>query len=115
MSDPHNSCCVSCNRSTGYPGRFSVPRSSRVGLLGVLLLVVGLVDLMRASVESFAIRGEVRGTRKLKKTIANINISERVLRLEVVNDIIYRRRKRHEKVACFGFTVLKVLKEMAIR
>ena len=58
---------------------------------------------MRASVKSFAIRGEVRGTRKLKKTAADINISKRVLRLKVVNDIVHRRRKRHEKVACFRF------------
>ena len=83
--------------------RFGFPRSSRVGFLEVLLLVVGFVDLMRASVKSFAIRGEVSGTRKLKKTTANINISERVLRLEVVNDIIHRRGTRHEKVACFSF------------
>ena len=47
-------------------GRFGFPRSSRVGFLRVLLLVVELVDLMRASVKSFAISGEVSGTRKLK-------------------------------------------------
>ena len=58
---------------------------------------------MTASVKSFAIRGEVRGTRKLKETTANINISKRVLRLKVVNDVVHGRRKRHEKVTCFGF------------
>ena len=83
--------------------RFGFPRSSSVGFLGVLLLVVELVDLMRASVQSFAIRREVRGTRKLKKTTPNINISKRVLRLKVVNDIVHGRRKRHKEVACFGF------------
>ena len=65
-------------------GRFGFSRSSRVGFLVVLLLVVELVDLMRASVESFTIGGEVRGTRKLKQTTANINISKRILRLKVV-------------------------------
>ena len=84
-------------------GRFGFPRSSRVGFLGVRLLIGELVDLMRASVKSFAIRGEVRGTRKLKKTTADINISKRILRLKVVNDIVHGRRKRHEKVACFSF------------
>ena len=84
-------------------GRFGFPRSSRVRLVAVLLPVVGFVDLMRASVESFAIRGEVSGTRKLRKTTANINISERVLGLEVVNNVIHRRGKRHEKEACFSF------------
>ena len=84
-------------------GRFGFPRSCRVGFLVVLFLVVELVDLMRASVKSFAIGGEVRGTRKLKKTTANIKISKRVLRLKVVNDIVHRRGKRHEKMACFSF------------
>ena len=84
-------------------GRFGFPRSSRVGFLGVLLLVGELVDHMRASVKSFAIRAEVRGTRKLKETTANINISKRILRLKVVNNIVHARRKRHEKVACFSF------------
>ena len=84
-------------------GRFGFPRSSRVGFLGILLLIGELVDLMRASVKSFAIRGEVRGTRKLKETTADINISKTVLRLKVVNDIVHGRRKRHEKVACFSF------------
>ena len=57
-------------------GRFGFPSSCRVGFLGVLLLVGELVDLMRASVKSFTIGGEVRGTRKLKETTANINISK---------------------------------------
>ena len=83
--------------------RFGFPKSSRVGFLGVLLLVVELVDFMRVSGKSFAIRGEVRRTRKLKKRTAKINISKRVLRLNVVNDIVHVRRKRHEKVACVGF------------
>ena len=69
---------------------------------------------MSASVESLAMGGEVSGTRKLEKTTANINISKRVLRLKVVNNIIHGRRKRHKKVACFGFIGLYVLKEMAI-
>ena len=46
--------------------RFGFPRSSMVGFLRVLLLVGELVDLMGASVKSFAIGGEVIGTRKLK-------------------------------------------------
>ena len=58
---------------------------------------------MRASVRSFAIGGEVSRTRKLRQTTANINISKRVLRLKVVNDIVHGRRKRHEKMACFSF------------
>ena len=61
-------------------GRFGFPRLSRVRFLGVLLLIGELIDFMRASVKSFAIRGEVRGTRKHKKTTAHINISKRVLR-----------------------------------
>ena len=84
-------------------GRFGFPRSSRVGFLRVLLLIVELVDLMRARVKSFAIGGEVRGTTKLKETTANINISERILRLKVVNDVVHRRRKRHEKVAWISY------------
>ena len=87
-------------------GRFGFPRSSRVRFLVVLFLVVELVDLMRMSVKSFAIRGEVRGTRKLKETTANINISKRVLQLKVVNDIVHGRGKLDEKVACFGFIAL---------
>ena len=83
--------------------RFGFPWSSRVGFLGVLLFIIELVDFVRASVKSFAISGEVRRTRKLKKTTANINISKRMLRLKVVNDIVHGRRKRHEKVACFSF------------
>ena len=58
--------------------RISFPRSSSVGFLVVLPLVVELDDLMRASVKSVAIRGEVRGTRKLNQTTANINISKTV-------------------------------------
>ena len=80
--------------------RFGFSRSSRVGFLGGLLLVVELIDLMRASIESFAIRGEVRGTRKLKQTTANINSSKRILVWKVVNNIIHGSRKRHETVAC---------------
>ena len=95
-------------------GRFCFPRSSRVGFLGVLFLVVGLVDLMRAIVKSFAIREEVRVTRKLKKKTANINISKRILRLKVVNDIVHGRTKGYGKVACFGFIELKVHKELEI-
>ena len=95
--------------------RFGFPRSSRVGFLPVLLLLVGLVDLMTAIVESFAMRGEVRVTRKLQETTANINISQRVLRLQVGQDIVHGRRKRHEKVAYFGFIGLKVRKKIAIR
>ena len=70
---------------------------------------------MRASVKSCIIRGEVGGTRKLKQTTANMNISQTVLRLEVVNDIVHGRRKRHEKVASFSFMRLKVRKTIAIR
>ena len=95
-------------------GRFGFPTSNRVGFPCILLLVVELVDLMRASVESFTIRAKVSGTRKLHETTGNINISNRVLRLKVVNDIVHGRRKSHEKVACFGFIGLKILKEMAI-
>ena len=84
-------------------GRFCFPRTSEVGFLTVLLLIGGFVDFMRASVESLAIAGEVSGTRKLKKTTANINISKRVLQWKVVNDIVHGRRKRHEKVSCFSF------------
>ena len=87
-------------------GRFGFPRSSRVGFLGVLLLVLELLDLMRASVKRFVISGEVRRTRELKKTTANINISKRVLRLKVVNNIVHERRKRYQKVACFSFICL---------
>ena len=58
---------------------FGFPRSSRVGFLGVLLLIIELVDVIRASVKSFAIGGEVRGGRKLQETTANINISNRIL------------------------------------
>ena len=46
--------------------RFGCRRTSAVGFLGVLLLISGFVDFMRASVESLAIRGEVSGTRKVK-------------------------------------------------
>ena len=81
----------------------------------MLLLVGELVDLMSTSVKSFAIGGEVRGTEKLKEATANINISKRVLRLKVVNDIGHGRGKRHKTVACFGLIALKVVKEMAIR
>ena len=84
-------------------GRFGFPRSSRVGFLGVLFLVVELDDLMRANVKSFAIGGEVRGTREHKETTANIDISKRILRLKVVNDIVHGRRKRHKEMACFSF------------
>ena len=45
--------------------RLGFTRTSRVRFLVVLLLIVELVDLMRASVQSFAIREEVRETRKL--------------------------------------------------
>ena len=86
--------------------RFGFPESSRVGFVEVLLLDVELVDLMRASVKSFAIRAEVRGTRQLKQTTANINISKRLLRLKVVNYIVHGRGKRHEKKACFSFICL---------
>ena len=84
-------------------GRFGFPRSSRVGFLGVLLVVGELVDLIRASVESFAISAGVRGTRKLKATTSNINMSNRVLRLKVVNDIVHRSMKRPETMAFFSF------------
>ena len=47
-------------------GRFGFARTSGVGFLAVLLLICAFVDLMRASVESLAIRGEVTATRKLK-------------------------------------------------
>ena len=83
--------------------RFGFLRSRRVGLLGVLLLVVGFVDLMGVSGKSVAIRGEVSRTRMLKKTTANINISKRVLRVEVGNYIIHRRGKRCEQMPCFSF------------
>ena len=93
---------------------FGFPSSSRVGFLSFLLLVVELVDLLRARIKRLPIRGEVRGTRKLRKMPANIDISKRVFRLKLFNDIVHERRKRHEKVTCFGFIGLKVLKEMAI-
>ena len=83
--------------------RFGFPRLSWIGFLIVPLLVVELVDFMIASIKSFAIIGDVRATRKLKQTTANINISKRVLRLKVVNNIVHGRRKRPDKVACFGF------------
>lgn len=80
--------------------RFDFPRWSRIGFLAVLFLVVERVAIMRATVEIFAIRVEVRGTRKHKKTTTNINIRNRILRLNVVNNIVHARRKGHEKVAC---------------
>ena len=58
---------------------------------------------MSASIKRFAIVEEVSGTGKFKKTPPIINISKRVLRLKVVNDIVHGRGKRHEKLACFGF------------
>ena len=82
--------------------RFGFPRSSWIGFLGVRLLVVELIDLMRASVKSFAIRGGVKATRELKETTAKINISKRVLQLKVVNNNVHGRRKRHEKMAGFS-------------
>ena len=94
--------------------RFGFPRSSRVVFLLVHLLGGELADLIRASVKSFALRGEVRRIRKLKETTANIIISKGVLRLKLVNDIVHATRKRHEKVGCFSFMGLWVLKEMAI-
>ena len=69
---------------------------------------------MRASVKSFAIGGDVRGIRKLKKTTANINISKRIHRLKVVNDIVRRRRQRYEKIACLCYIGPKELKVMPI-
>ena len=69
---------------------------------------------MSERVKTFAIAGNVRGTRKLKKMTASIYISKRVLQLKVVNDIVHGRRKRHEKLACFSFIGLQVHKEMAI-
>ena len=91
-------------------GRFGFPRSTRVGFLQVHRLVVQLDDLMRPRVKTFAIRAEVGGNRHLKCTTAIINISMRVLRLQVVNDIIYGRRKRHERMACFVVIGLKIIK-----
>ena len=73
--------------------RFGFHRWSRVGFLRVLILVVELVDLMRASVKGFAIRAEVRETRPIMKTTANINISERILRLKAVTHIVHGRCK----------------------
>ena len=52
--------------------RFGFLRSSRVGFLEVLLLIVEIGDLMRASVESFAVRGEGQGTRKLKARLRTL-------------------------------------------
>ena len=95
--------------------RFGFPRSSRVGFLGVPLPIGGFVDLMGARIESLAIAEEVSGTRKLKKMTTSINISTRILRLKVVNNIVHGRRKSHKKVAGFGFLGLKVLKARAIR
>ena len=95
-------------------GRFGFPRSSRVRFLGILVIVVELVDLVRESVKSFASEGEVRETRKLKEMTAHIDKSKRILRLEVVNDIVHGRRKRHKKMACFSFIGPSVLQEMAI-
>ena len=46
-------------------GKIGFPRSSSIGFLVVLTLVVELVELMRVRVKSVAIRVEVRGTRKL--------------------------------------------------
>ena len=43
-----------------------------------------------------------------------MNMSKRVLRLKVGNDIVHERRKRHEKMAFFRFIGLQVPKEMAI-
>ena len=59
--------------------RFAFARSSRIGFVVVVLLVVKLVYLLSVTVESFAIAREVRGTRKHKETTANINLSKRVL------------------------------------
>ena len=83
--------------------RIGFARSSRLGFYRVLLLVIEHIDLMRESVESFAISGEVRGISMLQKKSANINITERVRRLNVVNHSIYGRGKRLEKVAPLSF------------
>lgn len=93
---------------------FSCARSSRVGFLAVLLLVVGFIDLMTASVERFAIGGEVCRTRKFKQTSVNINKIQRVLRVEVANDIVHSSGKRYETIASFEFIELQVLREMVI-
>ena len=82
--------------------RVGIPRSSRVGFLRVLLLIMELVDLLKASVRSFAIRGQAIGTRKFRETTANITISKRVRRLKVVNSSVHGRRKRHENMSSFG-------------
>ena len=95
--------------------RFGFPRSSLIGFVEVLFLVVELVDLVRVTVESWAIQAEVRVTSEIEYTTANINISYRVLRSTVVNDIEYGRSMRHEKVARIGFIGLKIRQERALR
>ena len=95
-------------------GRFGFPKSSRVGFLAVLLHIVELVDHIRVSIKSFKMWREVSGTRELKEMSANINISTRILWLNVVNDILYGRRKRHERMVCYDFIGLTVCKEMSI-
>ena len=75
---------------------FGFPRSCSVGLL-VVLLIVGCIDLMTASVKTFACRGEVSAIRKFKQIVANIDLSERAYKLQVVNPIIYGRWKRQPR------------------
>ena len=69
---------------------------------------------MGASVARFTIEGEVSGTRRLKKPTAKINITNRILRLKVLNDILYGIEWRHEKLVFSYHMGLWVLKEMAI-
>ena len=46
--------------------RFGFPSSSLIGFVEVLFLVVELVDLVRATVESCAIQAEVRVNSKIE-------------------------------------------------
>ena len=90
-------------RALGTLVRFVISRSSIVPFLCIPLLVVELVDPMCTPIECFTIRAEVRGIRELKKTTAHINISKRILRLKLVNDIVNRRGESHKKMTCYGF------------
>ena len=69
---------------------------------------------MRGSVQGFVGRGEVRGTGKLQKTTADINMSQRMLRLKVVNDIVHVRCKHHDKMSYFSVIISNIHKEMVI-
>ena len=80
----------------------------------VLVLIVILDDLMRACMESCTLREKVCKTGKLEMMTVNIHISEGLLILQVVNDIIYGREKGHNEVVCFGYIGLLIRKQIAI-